>query len=135
MRYHWIQNTVAYWAWPFVLVFRAIYKILGASKKKTWNLVFSPNFASVCMSYILEWVLSNYTVHTEIYQNRLCVSQDHYQTSHNIKINLEVYVPCVLADNNTKCSDRFSKKTTRARCLEMWSVTHNSWLSFNLKKK
>ena len=134
MRYHWIQNTVAYWAWPFILVFRAIYKILGASKKITWNLVFSPNYASVCMSYILEWVLSNYTVHTEIYQIRLCVSQNHHLSGHTIFFSLEEYVSCVGTDNNMKYSDRFSKKTTRARCLEMWSVTHNSWLSFNLKK-
>ena len=71
------------------------------------------------MSDILEEVLSNHNEHIELYQNQFCVSQDHYLTSHNIFFSLEIYVPCVLADNNMKCSDQFSEKTIRARCLEM----------------
>ena len=70
------------------------------------------------MSDILEKVLSNHNEHTELYQNRLCVRQDHYLTSHK-KNNLEACVLCVLTHNNMKYSDRFSKKTKRARCLEM----------------
>ena len=110
----------------FFLVFMEILRFKGYIKKISWNLVFSSNFASVCMTDILEWVLWNPNGHTEIYQNRLCISQDHYLTSQNVFFSLDVYVPCVLADNNAKYSDRFFRKTTRARWLKIWPVTHNS---------
>ena len=44
MRHHWIQNTVFYWALPFVLVFRAIYEVLGASRKNNLEFSISPKF-------------------------------------------------------------------------------------------
>ena len=44
MRHHWNQNTVSYWAMPFVLVFRAIYEILGASKKNNLEFWIFPKF-------------------------------------------------------------------------------------------
>ena len=87
------------------------------------------------MSDILEKVLSNHNEHTELYQNRLCVSQDHHLSVHTIFFCLEVYVLCVPDNNITIYSDRFSNKTTRARCLEIGSAQHNSWMTFHLKKK
>ena len=66
------------------------------------------------MSNISERVLSNKNEDTELDQNRSCVTQDHYLTLHK-KNSSEIYVPCVRADDNTKYSDQFSKKTIRAR--------------------
>ena len=38
------------------------------------------------MSDILEYVLSNHNERTELYQNRLCVSQEHYLTFQQKKL-------------------------------------------------